>query len=390
MNFVIMMPKDIQKEFSVEDQRWMRRALDLAEKSIFLSNPNPRVGCVIVKDGRWLAEGYTQKAGSNHAEIQALNQALKNNIDVTGATAYVTLEPCSHTGRTGPCVKALIAAKIKRVVIALQDPNPKVAGQGIKQLLDAGILVQSGLFAVDSLALNPGFCARMTRGTPWVWLKTASSIDGFTALPDGSSKWITGDKARADGHYWRARACMVLTGIGTVLADNPSLNVRAIKTDRQPIRAVLDSDFIIPESAKIFNGDPVYIFTGKIDLDKAARLAKLNAQVIVLPKDVNNKLDLKALMQWLGEHEINELHVESGAKLQGALLSNDLVDEWINYIAPCVLGDGLSLANLPSPITNLEQAYRFEFIDSARFGSDMRLIMQNDHSWQSLKLACGL
>lgn len=384
------MPDRPPVDFSTEDQRWMRRALATAEKSLYLSNPNPRVGCVLVKNGRWLADGFTQKAGGNHAEIQALNMAIKNGHELVGATAYVTLEPCSHTGRTGPCVEALIKANITRVVIALKDPNPKVAGNGINRLRAAGIQVDVGLFAHDSLALNLGFCARMTRKTPWVWLKSASSLDGFTALPDGKSQWITGPEARDDGHTWRARACMVLTGIGTVLADNPTLNVRSIATDRQPIRGILDTQFIIPESANIFNGDPVYIFTNQIDLDKASRLAAKNVQAIVLPKSAQGGIDLAELMNWLAQHEINEVHVEAGARLQGALLDHDMVDQWLAYIAPCILGNGLSLANLAKPIQSLEHAHRFDFLNSVQFGADIRLLMQNKSHWQSLLQACDV
>lgn len=375
---------------STEDHRWMRRALAVAEQSLYLSNPNPRVGCVLVRDGRWLAEGSTQMAGGRHAEAQALWLAAQEQQDVQGATAYVTLEPCSHQGRTPPCADALIAAGIRRVVVALQDPNPQVAGQGIARLRAAGIVVDVGLLAENALAQNPGFCARMTRGTPWLWLKSASSFDGRTALPDGRSQWITGDAARADGHGWRARACVVMTGIGTVLADNPLLDVRAVPTPRQPVRAVLDTQFVISERAQLFNGDPVWIFTTRADADKAARLSSRNVRVIRLPSGDDGTLDLNALLSWLGAHDVNEVHVEAGARLQGALVAGGHVDEWVAYVAPSIVGDGQGLAALPAPIPALDQAYRFEFLDTLQLGADMRLRLRHAGHWQALRAACGL
>ncbi len=368
----------------------MRRALAVAEQALFVSNPNPRVGCVLVRDGRWLAEGSTQAVGGRHAEAQALQAAAEQGIDVHGATAYVTLEPCSHQGRTPPCADALIAAGVARVVVALQDPNPRVCGHGIGRLRAAGITVAVGLFAEDALAQNPGFCARMTRGTPWVWLKSAASFDGHTALPDGRSQWITGESARADGHRWRARACLVLTGIGTVLSDDPMLDVRAVQTVRQPIRAVLDTQFIISERARLFNGNPVWVFTSRVDAGKAARLAARNVRVIQLPVGSNGAIDLDGLMQWLGAHEINEVHVEAGARLLGALVAGNHVDEWIGYVAPCVLGAGQGLAALPAPIAGLDQAYRYEFLDAVQLGRDMRLHLRQADRWQALRAACGL
>ncbi len=380
----------VESTFSTEDHRWMRRALAVAEQALFVSSPNPRVGCVLVRDGRWLAEGSTQRAGGRHAEAQALHEAALQGVDVRGATAYVTLEPCSHTGRTPPCADALIAAGVARVVIALQDPNPKVAGGGIVRLRAAGIQVDVGLFAEDALTQNPGFFARMTRGTPWLWLKSASSFDGRTALPDGRSQWITSDAAREDGHRWRARSCMVLTGIGTVLADDPMLDARAVETPRQPIRAVLDTQFVLGEQARIINGDPVWVFTTRPDAGKAARLAARNVRVIVLPADDRGGLSLEALVRWLGDHEINEVHVEAGARLQGALVQAGLVDEWVAYVAPCILGDGQGLAALPAPISDLDQAYRYEFLDVQFLSPDMRLHLRDTARWQALVRACGL
>lgn len=368
----------------------MRRALSVARQAQFRSNPNPRVGCVLVRDGRWLADGSTQEAGGRHAEAQALHEAASQGVDVHGATAYVTLEPCSHQGRTPPCADALVAAGIARVVVGLQDPNPRVGGRGIERLRAAGVCVDVGLFARETLAQNPGFCARMTRGTPWLWLKSAASFDGRTALPDGRSQWITGDAARADGHQWRARACMILTGIGTIVADDPALDVRAIDTPRQPVRAVLDSQFVIGENARLFNGDPVWIFTTRPDAAKAAQLAGRNVRVIAMAADPAGRIGLDDLLHWLGEHEINEVHVEAGARLQGALVAGRHVDEWVGYVAPCVLGDGPGLAALPAPLAALDQACRFEFLDAVQLGPDMRLRMRHAGHWQALHAACGL
>lgn len=368
----------------------MRRALTVAERSLYLSNPNPRVGCVLVRSGRWLAEGFTQRVGGHHAEAQVLHEAASQGLDLRGATAYVTLEPCNHHGRTPPCADALIRAGVSRVVVALQDPNPQVAGGGIARLRSAGLRVDVGLFAADSLALNPGFCARMTRGTPWLWLKSAMSFDGRTALPDGRSQWITGREARADGHRWRARACLVLTGIGTVLADDPLLDVRAVETARQPVRAVLDTQFVLSEQARFINGDPVWVFTARVDTGKTARLAARNVRVVVLPVDATGRLSLPAMMRWLGEHEINEVHVEAGARLQGALVAADLVDEWVGYVAPKLLGDGRGLAALPEPVAELSSAPAYEFLDAVQLGRDLRLRMRHPGHWQALRLACGL
>uniref|UniRef100_UPI003340920E bifunctional diaminohydroxyphosphoribosylaminopyrimidine deaminase/5-amino-6-(5-phosphoribosylamino)uracil reductase RibD n=1 Tax=Castellaniella defragrans TaxID=75697 RepID=UPI003340920E len=370
--------------FSTQDHRWMRRALAVAEGSLTISTPNPRVGCVLVRDGRWLAEGHTRHAGGRHAEADALHEAASQGIDVCGATAYVTLEPCSHFGRTPPCADALAAAGIARVVAAMADPNPKVAGQGAARLRQAGIQVGMGLCAADALALNPGFVARMTRRRPWLWLKTAGSLDGRMALADGRSQWITSEEARADGHRWRARACVVLTGIGTVRADDPVLSVRAVETSRQPVRAVLDTNFEIDEAAHLFNGDPVWIFTARPDPDKSDRLSRRNARVIDLPRGPRGGIDLAALMDWLAAHEINEVHVEAGARLNGALLAGGWVDEWIAYVAPRVLGGGRGLAGDEGLFDDLSGSPRHEFVDAVQLGRDMRLRLRNRASWQAL------
>lgn len=372
--------------FSPEDHAWMGQALALARQALTLSHPNPRVGCVLVREGQLLASGHTQRAGGHHAEAGALAQAAERGVSVAGATAYVTLEPCSHFGRTPPCADALLNAGIARVVVAMRDPNPLVAGAGIDRLRAAGVRVDLGLGAEAALALNPGFVSRMSGGRPWLWLKTASSLDGRTALPDGRSQWITGEAARTDGHHWRARSGVVLTGIGTVVADNPLLDVRAVPTERQPVRAVVDTHFRIDEHARLFNGSPVWIFTVTEDGEKARRLADRNAQVIVLP-GVQGRVDLSAVLQWLGEQEINEIHVEAGAALNGALLQAGSVDEWISYVAPCVLGEGRGLAQWASPLAQLAHAPRFEFMEAVPLGEDMRLRMRQVERWQALRHA---
>lgn len=365
----------------------MAQALALARQALTLSHPNPRVGCVLVRDGQLLASGYTQRAGGHHAEAAALAYAQAHGVAVAGATAYVTLEPCSHFGRTPPCADALLDAGIARVVVAMRDPNPQVAGAGLARLQAAGVHVDVGLGTEPALALNPGFVSRMSCGRPWLWLKTASSLDGRTALPDGRSQWITGEAARADGHHWRARSSVVLTGIGTVAADNPLLDVRAVQTERQPIRAVVDTHLRIDERARLFNGSPVWIFTVSEDSEKARRLADRNAQVIVLPRQAEGRVDLAAVLQWLGTQEINEVHVEAGAALNGALLQAGSVDEWISYVAPCVLGEGRGLAQWAPPLAQLAQAPRFEFIEAVPLGVDMRLRMRQAERWQALRHA---
>lgn len=376
-----------QAVFSAEDRQWMDRALEQAGQSLCLTHPNPRVGCVLARDGRLLASGATQQAGGHHAEAAALAQAQARGVSVRGATAYVTLEPCSHFGRTPPCADALLAAGIVRVVIALGDPNPLVAGAGIARLRAAGLRVEVGLCAEASLSLNPGFVSRMTCGRPWVWLKTAGSLDGRTALPDGRSQWITGEAARADGHHWRARSSLVLSGIGTIAADDPMLNVRAVHSPRQPLRAVLDTHLRIDEHARLFNGESVWIFTTADDPEKTRRLAEKNAEVIRLPPGADGRVDLQAMLAWLGEHEINEVHVEAGARVNGALLQADAVDEWISYVAPRVLGDGAGLAQWAPPDDELAQTPRFEFMDAVQLGLDMRLRLRHARRWQALRQA---
>lgn len=353
----------------------MRRALALAEGVLYTTSPNPRVGCVIVRDGQVLGEGATQPAGGPHAEVQALRAAQALGLPVRGATVYVTLEPCSHHGRTPPCVDALVAAAPARVVVAMGDPNPRVNGQGLARLCAAGIAVTGGVCLDEALALNVGFVARMSRGTPWLWAKMAASLDGRSALPNGRSQWITGEAARADGHHWRARSCAVLTGIGTVLADDPRLDVRHVATSRPPRKIVLDSQLRMPVGARLLDGTETWVFCAREDAARAAELAARNARVVCLPgKD--GRVDLAGVMRWLGEHGINEIHAEAGAVLTGALLQAGCVDELLAYMAPVLLGEGAGMATLPL-IEDLGLARRFEFVDVCRLGADIRLRAQD-------------
>ncbi|HEY1128696.1 MAG TPA: bifunctional diaminohydroxyphosphoribosylaminopyrimidine deaminase/5-amino-6-(5-phosphoribosylamino)uracil reductase RibD [Roseateles sp.] len=329
----------------------LRQALALAEQAIGLSDPNPRVGCVILApDGRELGAGHTQAAGQAHAEVMALRDATTRGHDVRGATAIVTLEPCSHHGRTPPCCDALIAAGIARVVCAIEDPNPQVAGQGLARLQAAGIQVERAEPAMAEAAreLNIGFFSRMQRGRPFVRLKSAVSLDGRTALPDGRSQWITGEAARIDGHAWRKRAGAVLTGIGTVLADNPRLDVRLVPTARQPLRLVLDPQGRMPADARMWQPPGQTRIVGP------------------------GRADLAALLTELGGEGINELHVEAGPTLSGAFLDAGLVDELLIYQAPLLIGEGRPLAAL-APLAKLGEARRWQRVEATPVGQDLRL-----------------
>ena len=364
------------------DQYWMGQALAMAQTALYSTAPNPRVGCIIVRSGQVLGSGATQAAGHAHAEIMALENARQHGHQLAGATVYVSLEPCSHQGRTPPCVDALIRARPERVVVAMMDPNPDVAGSGIRALEAAGIDVTAGVGAAQALALNPGFVSRMVRQRPWVWLKVASSLDGHTALPDGEAKWITGPAARADGQHWRARSCVVLTGSGTVAADNPLLNVRDISTPRQPVRAIVDTNFETAEDSRIFDGEPVWIFTCREDKPKARRLAERAVEVIVVPQD-NKRVDLQAVLAWMAEREVNEVHVEAGARLSGAFVEADCVDELLVYLAPVLLGQGMSMAQMAA-VASLDHAHRFEYTDIEPIAGDLRLSLRHVGHWQAL------
>jgi diaminohydroxyphosphoribosylaminopyrimidine deaminase/5-amino-6-(5-phosphoribosylamino)uracil reductase len=371
-----------------EDQAWMRHALALAERVMFTTTPNPRVGCVIVRDGRVIGEGATQPPGGPHAEVMALRDAAARGESVTGATVYVTLEPCNHFGRTPPCVDALLAVMPARVVVAMGDPNPLVNGGGLQRLRAAGIAVETGVCLDEALALNVGFVARMSRGSPWVWMKSASSLDGRTALHNGHSQWITGEAARADGHWWRARSSAVLTGIGTVLADDPKLNVRHVDTPRQPRKILVDAQLLVPEHAALLDGAETWVFTAKTDAAKAARLADRGVRVIEMP-DANGKVDLPAMFRWLGQHDINEVHVEAGEKLNGSLLREGCVDELLSYVAPMLIGDAAGIARLAA-LESLDDAKRYAFTDVAMVGQDVRLRARAEANWQALRKAVSL
>ena len=346
----------------------MAHALQLAARGLYTTSPNPRVGCVIVKDGRVVGEGWHERAGTPHAEIHALKAAGEA---ARGATVYVTLEPCSHHGRTPPCAEALIEAGVTRVVAAMTDPNPLVAGGGIDMLTLAGITAEVGLMEAEARALNPGFISRMTRQRPWVRLKTASSLDGKTALANGQSQWITGEAARADVQHLRARACAILTGSGTVLADNPRMNVRDLDIGRQPLRVIVDSRLHTPVDAAIL---PALIACHHAAPAARAALEQAGAEVIELP-GVDGRVDLLALLTLLAQRSVNELHVEAGAALNGALLAAGLIDEWIAYIAPMAVGDSARGLFAQPPLTTLANAARFRLTDVRQIGEDLRLTL---------------
>ena len=349
----------------------MARALALANRGLNTTTPNPRVGCVIVAGDDVIGEGWHERAGSPHAETNALADAAARGSSPRGATMYVTLEPCNHTGRTPPCADAVIAAGICRVVAAMNDPNP-AASAGAARLRDAGIAVDIGLLADEAREQNIGFVSRMTRGRPWVRMKVATSLDGRTALATGESKWITGESARADGHRWRARACAILTGHGTVHHDDPQLTVRAIATSRQPRRIVIDRHAETPPSARVLADDNVLMVTaGERNPSWPPGVPHL-----ALP-DANGRIDLGALMDALGERGINELHVEAGARLNGALLEAGLVDELVLYLAPSIIGDpALGVAEFRSGLAHLADRIELTVRDVTQIGADLRIVVR--------------
>lgn len=352
----------------------MQGTLESAELALRLCSPNPRVGCIITDGhGKVLGAGHTQRAGGPHAEIVAMRDAQAQGHSLRGATAYVTLEPCSHHGRTGPCCDALIAAGIKKVVASIADPNPLVSGQGFARLRAAGIEVEVGPGAAESRELNIGFFSRMIRKTPWVRMKVAASLDGKTALDNGKSQWITSDAARTDGHAWRARSCAMLTGIGTVLEDNPRLDVRLVDTPRQPHLVVVDSRLETPLDAHLFiAGRALYIYASEQNDAKEAALEARGATVVYLPGK-GGKVDLAAMLRDLALREVNEVHVEAGHKLNGSLIREGLVDEFLVYLAPKLIGQGSGMASF-GPITELSQALDLEFRSTDRLGPDLRVV----------------
>ncbi len=351
----------------------MARALQLARRGLASTHPNPRVGCVLARDGRIVGSGWHRKAGQPHAEILALREA---GIEAAGATAYVTLEPCSHHGRTPPCVDALIQASVSRVVFAMEDPNPEVSGSGNRRLLNAGVEVQSGLMAIEAEELNLGFMMRMRRKRPWVRVKLAQSMDGNIGLANGTSQWITGTAARADVQRWRAGSDAILTGIGTVLSDDPSLNVRISREPetsvRQPIRVLVDSHWRTPASARLLGLPGDVLIAGLNTDDLPANLASTKAECISFPSSTG-RVDLHALLLYLGKRGINEVQVEAGATLCGALLQLSLVDEVLLYQAPVLLGGG-AVSPFALPILdNMDDRVHLEWMDSRRIGKDQRI-----------------
>ena len=368
--------------YSPKDHDFMNAALAEAKKALFISNPNPRVGCVIVKNDEVIGRGHTQIVGGDHAEIVAIKDAKNQGHDLSGATVYVTLEPCCHHGRTPPCTDSLIQAKVSTVIVAMQDPNPLVAGQGLEKLRAAGITIRCGLLEKEATDLNIGFVTRMTQQRPWVRLKVASSLDGKTALNNGVSQWITSEEARQDGHRWRAQACCILSGIGTVREDNPQLNVRGIDTPRQPIRVLIDSFLEVSLDAKILDdsiGGHTVVVCGQVDamhFEKMSQaLREKNVTLVALPDKSNNKgkVDLPAVFKYLAEKlHINEVHVEAGFKLNGSLLRENCVDELLVYLAPRMVGEGLGMAKLPD-LSSLDQTLDWHLIEHTLIGNDLRL-----------------
>ena len=338
----------------------MARALALAERGLYTTTPNPRVGCVVVADGAVIGEGWHERAGAPHAEVLALR-----GVDAVGATLYVNLEPCNHHGRTPPCVPALVKAKVARVVAAMRDPNREAAG-GAEALAAAGIRFEHGLLEDEARELNIGFVSRVTRGRPWVRMKIAATLDGRTALADGRSQWITGSEARRDGHRWRARASAILTGIGTLRADDPQLTVREVETPRQPLRVIIDSRLETPRGARILQGERVLVFAGREG-------ALPNAEVIALPNP-QGKVDLPRMLEVLAQRGVNELHVEAGLRLNGSLVREGCVDEFLLYLNPSFLGDGAQgMLDLPA-LASLDARLRLRVTSLERLGDDLRLL----------------
>jgi len=347
----------------------MRRALDIAERGLFTTTPNPRVGCILTQREEVVGAGWHEKAGAPHAEAVALRQA---GARAAGATVYVTLEPCNHQGRTPPCADALKQAKVARVVAAMRDPNPKAA-RGGHALAASGLRFESGLMEDEASELNIGFVSRMTRGRPWVRMKIAASLDGKTALTNGKSQWITSEQARRDGHHWRARACAVLTGAGTVRDDDPRLTVRDVPTSRQPLRVVVDSKLETPPTAKIFDGGGVLVAAAREDKARMAALKAKGAEVIVMPNPAG-KVELGDLFRELARRELNEVHVEAGFRLNGSLVREGQVDELLVYLAPRLIGDkAQGMFELPE-LTDLAGGAKLKIRDVRMIGPDIRIM----------------
>jgi diaminohydroxyphosphoribosylaminopyrimidine deaminase/5-amino-6-(5-phosphoribosylamino)uracil reductase len=349
--------------FSPLDHAMMVRALALAEKGMFTTTPNPRVGCVLTHGERIVGEGWHEKTGGPHAEANALSAA---GGDARNATVYLSLEPCNHHGKTPPCAEALIKAGVGRVVAAMRDPNPQ-SRKGGEALAAAGIPFEVGLMEEEARDLNIGFVSRMTRGRPWVRMKIAATLDGRTALSNGVSQWITGPEARKDGHRWRARACAIATGGGTVKADDPRLTVREVETSRQPLRVVIDSHVETPPNARVLQGEKALVFAA------VSGKSLPNAEIVVLPNQAG-KVDLAKMLQELGKRGINELHVEGGFKLNGSLVREGLVDEFLIYLNPSLLGDSAQgMVNL-AEVTSLDRRVPLRLRSVDRVGEDLRIV----------------
>jgi diaminohydroxyphosphoribosylaminopyrimidine deaminase/5-amino-6-(5-phosphoribosylamino)uracil reductase len=365
----------MRSAFSAADHEFMARALRLAERGLLTTTPNPRVGCVVVRDQQVVGEGWHVRAGGQHAEVHALQAAGEK---ARGATVFVTLEPCSHHGRTPPCAETLLAAGVHRVVAAIEDPNPLVAGRGLAALRQAGVRAECGLLADEARELNIGFVARMTRARPWLRLKLAASLDGKTALLNGASQWLTGPDARQDGHRWRARACAILTGIGTVRADDPQLNVRGLAElpggiVRQPLRIVVDSGLALSPDARVLRGGGTLVVAAVADPARCAALAARGAEVLPLCGS-DGRVDLQALLAELARRGVNEVHGEAGFGLSGALLQAGLVDELLLYLAPCVVGDAArGMFALPQ-LESLADRRQLRILDLRLIGQDLRLL----------------
>ena len=360
--------------FDTRDRALMERALVLAAQGLYTTSPNPRVGCVLARGDAVVGEGFHERPGEAHAEVNALHAA---GTAARGATAYVTLEPCNHFGRTPPCVDALLQAGVARVVAAMRDPNPVAAG-GAERLRASGVKVEFGLLEDEARALNPGFVSRVTRGRPWMRMKIAATLDGRTALANGRSRWITGVEARRDGHHWRARACAVMTGIGTVKEDDPQLTVREVQTPRQPLRIVVDSRLELSPAARILDGAPasgggVLVAAAREDADRMAALRRRGAEFVVLP-DARGKVDLAALAQELGRRGLSEVHIEAGTALNGSLLQAGVVDELLLYLSPKIAGDAArAMFRLPV-LESLSDAIELDITDVDRIGPDLRIL----------------
>ena len=363
--------------FTTEDHAFMARAIALTERGRDTATPNPAVGCVIVKGGKVIGEGWHEKAGEAHAEVRALQASGESS---EGATVYLSLEPCAHHGRTPPCTEALIAARVARVVAAVEDPNPQVKGRGAGQLRAAGIRVDFGLMAAQAEEAHVGFLTRMRRGRPWMRIKSAASLDGRIALANGESRWITGEPARRDVHALRARSCAILTGIGTVLRDDPDLTVRYVECRRQPRRVLIDSRLEVPLDARVLKGEPPLVFTVTGDAGKRKALKDLGIEVLQAPADrfKGGKTDLAAVVRELGDRGFNEVTVETGGKLNGALLAAGVIDEIVFYFAPKLLGDSAQGMFALPEMTRLEQALRPRMIDVRFVGEDLRVTARFD------------